>query len=103
MKPWIGVVALSAEIPGSASLKDRRQVVRSLSDRLRRHFNVSCADLGPDGMRNRADIAAVFASSSYQEAKTRSEQCLEFLNGVEGEGEFVTLRITQEVFAYGDF
>ena len=103
MKPWIGVVCLSMEIPGAASLKDRRQVVRSLSDRLRKHFNASCADLGPDGMHNRADIAAVFVSSSYQEANTRSEQCLDFLSGVEGEGEFVTLHTIQEVFAYGDF
>jgi uncharacterized protein YlxP (DUF503 family) len=103
MKPWIGVVNLSMEIPGAASLKDRRQVARSLSDRLRKHFNVSCADLGPDETWNRADIAAVFASSSHQEAETRAGQCLEFLNRAEGEGEFVILDVKHEVFAYGDF
>jgi uncharacterized protein YlxP (DUF503 family) len=91
------------EIPGAASLKDRRQVVRSLSDRLRKHFSVSCADLGPDATWNRADIAAVFVSSSYQEAGSRAEQCLEFLNRAEGEGEFIILEIKREVFAYGDF
>jgi uncharacterized protein YlxP (DUF503 family) len=103
MKPWIGLVGLSMEIPGAASLKDRRQVVRSLSDRFRKHFNASCADLGPNEMWNRADIAVVFASSSHQEAGTRAEQCLEFLNRTEDEGEFVILDIKHEVFAYGDF
>jgi uncharacterized protein YlxP (DUF503 family) len=103
MKSWIGAVNLSAEIPGAASLKDRRQVVRSLSDRLRKHFNVSCADLGPDETWNRADISAVFVSSSHQEAGSRAEQCIEFLNRTEGEGEFVILDIRHEVFAYGDF
>jgi uncharacterized protein YlxP (DUF503 family) len=102
MKSWIGIVNLSAEIPGAASLKDRRQVVRSLSDRVRKHFSVSCADLGPGEMWNRADIAVVFASSSHQEAETRAGQCLEFLNRTEGEGEFVILDIKHEVFAYGD-
>ncbi|MDR1580583.1 MAG: DUF503 domain-containing protein [Synergistaceae bacterium] len=103
MKTWIGVMSLSMEIPGAASLKDRRQVVRSLSDRLKKHFNVSCADLGPDGMWNRAGIAAVFASSSYQEASTRADQCLDFMHRAEGEGEFVVLETRREVFAYGDF
>jgi uncharacterized protein YlxP (DUF503 family) len=103
MKQWIGVVNLSAEIPGAASLKDRRQVTRSLSERLKKHFNVSCADLGPDEMWNRADIAAAFVSSSYQEADTRKEQCLEFLSKAEDEGEFAILGVKHEVFAYGDF
>ncbi|MDR0653249.1 MAG: DUF503 domain-containing protein [Synergistaceae bacterium] len=103
MTPWIGFLNLSMDIPGAASLKDRRQVMRSLSDRLRKHFNVSCADLGPDGLWNRAGIAVVFASSSHQEAATRAGQCLEFLNRAEGEGEFVILDIKHEVFAYGDF
>ena len=103
MKTWLGVVCLSAEIPGAASLKDRRQVMRSLSDRLRKHFNVSCADLGPDGMWNRADIAAAFASSSCQEAGTRADQCLDFIHRAEDEGEFVIIATRREVFAYGDF
>jgi uncharacterized protein YlxP (DUF503 family) len=103
MKSWIGIVNLSIEIPCAASLKDRRQVMRSLSDRLRKHFNVSCADLGPNGMWNIADIASVFVSSSCQEAGTRADQCIEFLHRAEGDGEFVILETRREVFAYGDF
>ncbi|MDR0764983.1 MAG: DUF503 domain-containing protein [Synergistaceae bacterium] len=103
MKTWVGVVSLSMEISGAASLKDRRQVTRSLSDRLRKRFSVSCADLGPDGMWNMADITAVFASSSHREAETRAERCLAFLRGAENEGEFVIPETRREVFAHGDF
>ncbi|MDR3165262.1 MAG: DUF503 domain-containing protein [Synergistaceae bacterium] len=103
MKSWIGVVSMSMEILGATSLKDRRQVMRSLADGLRKHFKVSCADLGPAGMRNRADIAVAFVSSSYEEAGTRADQCIKFLRRAEDEGEFVIFETRREVFAYGDF
>ncbi|MGH9394656.1 MAG: DUF503 domain-containing protein, partial [Terriglobales bacterium] len=44
----IAVVELEIVIPMAASLKDRRQIVRSLKDRLRHDFNVSVAELDPD-------------------------------------------------------
>ncbi|MGH9476032.1 MAG: DUF503 domain-containing protein [Terriglobales bacterium] len=41
----VGVLQIEIVLPGAASLKDRRQVVRSLKDQLRRRFNVSIAEL----------------------------------------------------------
>jgi len=38
---------LELRIEGAHSLKDRRQVLRSLKDRLRNNFNVSVAKLDP--------------------------------------------------------
>jgi uncharacterized protein YlxP (DUF503 family) len=38
---------LELRIEGSHSLKDRRQVLRSLKDRLRNSFNVSVAEMEP--------------------------------------------------------
>jgi uncharacterized protein YlxP (DUF503 family) len=103
MKPWLGVVNTSIEIPGAGSLKDRRQVVRSLMERLRKHFNASCADLGPDGMWNRADIASSCTGSARQEMESRVERLCSFVERAEGEGEFLILDIEHEVFLYGDF
>ena len=42
----VGVLRVVLQIPGAASLKAKRQVVRSLSDRLRSRFNVSVAEVG---------------------------------------------------------
>jgi hypothetical protein len=45
-------------------LKDRRQVVRSLKDRLRSSFNVAVAELDAAELWNRATIGVVSISSS---------------------------------------
>lgn len=44
---YFGLLLADIEIPGSRSLKDRRQVVRSLLEQVKRCANVSAADLGP--------------------------------------------------------
>lgn len=40
----IGVLQFTIEIPYAASLKDKRSVVKSLKDRLRKSFNISIAE-----------------------------------------------------------
>jgi uncharacterized protein YlxP (DUF503 family) len=42
----VGVCTLELSMPHSASLKDKRQVVKSLVSRLRNEFNVSVAEVG---------------------------------------------------------
>ncbi len=41
----IGVLQFTMEIPHAASLKDKRRVIKSLKDRIRRRFNVSIAEI----------------------------------------------------------
>ncbi|MCL4395081.1 MAG: DUF503 domain-containing protein [Chloroflexi bacterium] len=41
----VGVCTLELDIPSSHSLKDKRRVVRSLTARVRRSFNVSIAEV----------------------------------------------------------
>jgi uncharacterized protein len=60
----IGKILLELEIPHAHSLKDRRQVVRSLKDKLRHHFNVSVAELDEALVYNRASLGLVAISSS---------------------------------------
>ena len=40
----IGLLTLEIHIPDARSLKDKRQVLRSLKDSLRAHFNVAVAE-----------------------------------------------------------
>ncbi len=42
----VGLLTLELHIAHSQSLKDKRQVLRSLKDRLRRRFNISIAEVG---------------------------------------------------------
>lgn len=60
-------LTLEIEIPHAQSLKDRRQVIRSLKDKLRHSFNLAIAELDEAAVWNRATlgIAVISASSDY--------------------------------------
>jgi uncharacterized protein len=60
----IALLTLELHIEAAQSLKDKRQVVRSLKDRLRGSFNVSVAELDPSPIWNRATIGVVSVSDS---------------------------------------
>jgi uncharacterized protein YlxP (DUF503 family) len=60
----IALLTLELRMEGARSLKDKRQVVRSLKDRLRAGFNVSVAELEPGGLWQRATLGVVSISGS---------------------------------------
>jgi len=53
----IGVCTLRLHISGSNSLKDKRQVIKSLLDRTRERFNVSAAEVDDLDTWRRATLA----------------------------------------------
>ncbi len=63
----VGVLRLTLYVHGAASLKDKRQVVRKVTDRLRSRFNVSVAEVGDNDVWQRAviGIAAVANDHSF--------------------------------------
>jgi len=60
----IAFLTIELRIEGAHSLKDKRQVTRSLKDRLRGSFNVSVAELDPSPLWNQATIGIVSVSHS---------------------------------------
>ncbi len=60
----IAYLTLELRIEGAHSLKDKRQVVRSVKDHLRNGFNVSVAELDPSEAWQRATLGVVAISSS---------------------------------------
>jgi uncharacterized protein YlxP (DUF503 family) len=60
----IASLTLELRIEAAHSLKDKRQVVRSLKDRLRTSFNVSVAELDSTDLWQRATIGVVSISNS---------------------------------------
>jgi uncharacterized protein len=60
----IATLTLELAIEHAQSLKDRRQVVRSLKDRLRHGFNISIAELDDALLWNRATLGVVAISNS---------------------------------------
>jgi uncharacterized protein len=54
----IGVCRVELHLSDRHSLKEKRQVVKSLKDRIRREFNVSIAEVGDQDLWQRAVVAA---------------------------------------------
>jgi uncharacterized protein len=78
MAPSIGALTLELRIEDAHSLKDKRQVVRGLKDRLRHRFNVSVAEIGSQDVWQHAVIAVVAVSADREYAE-------QLLNAVEKE------------------
>jgi uncharacterized protein YlxP (DUF503 family) len=60
----IAHLTLELRIEAAHSLKERRQVLRSLKDRLRSGFNVSVAEIDPTDLWQSATLGVVAISSS---------------------------------------
>ena len=60
----IAHLTLEIRIENAQSLKDRRQVLRSVKDGLRTRFNVSVAEVDPSDAWQRATLGVVSISSS---------------------------------------
>ena len=59
----VGLLTLEIHLPDARSLKDKRQVLRSLKDRLRARFNVAVAELDHQETWQRSQVGVVSLSS----------------------------------------
>jgi len=63
----IGLLTLEIHISDAQSLKDKRQVLRSLKDRLRAHYNVAVAELDHHDtwQRSRVGVVSISGDSKH--------------------------------------
>ena len=99
---WLAAARLFIEIPYAESLKDRRHIVRSVTDGARSRFAISAADLGPADAHKKAVIGFAFCGSSQSELRERMANLEKYLFFREEVGEFEIVRFSPEVFNYGD-
>ena len=59
----VGLLTLELHIPDAQSLKDKRQVLRSLKDKLRRDFNVAVAEMEHHDSWQRSVVGIVTISN----------------------------------------
>ena len=65
----------------SRSLKDKRQVVRSITDRLRNRFNVSVAEVEAQDHRQLAVLGLAMVSNEASHVRAAFEQIVAGLRG----------------------
>jgi uncharacterized protein len=76
----IGVLQFTIEIPWAESLKDKRNVVKALKDRLRRSFNVSIAEIEDLDITTIATLGAVVAGSDTAHLNSTMDHLLNELH-----------------------
>ena len=72
----VGVLRLTLYIPGASSLKDKRQVLRKVTDRLRSRFNVSIAEVGDNDIWQRAVIGICAVSNDHSFVNEVLDKCV---------------------------
>jgi uncharacterized protein len=59
----VGVLTAELALPGAQSLKDKRQVLRSIKDKLTNEFNISLAEVGYLDSWQRSTLAAAVVAN----------------------------------------
>ena len=72
----IGVLQFTLEIPYAESLKDKRNVIKALKDRLRRSFNVSISEFEDLDQLTTATLGAVVAGSDVPHLNSTMDHLL---------------------------
>lgn len=98
--PVVGTLQILVRIPWSRSLKDRRQVVRSIKDQTRNLKNVSVADLGPGEVCGFANLFFAVACSSQRGAETVLDSLGRLLQRMEETSGFEIVDQKREVDLY---
>ena len=73
---YIGVLQFTLEIPYAVSLKEKRSVIKSLKDRLRRSFNVSITEFADQDAATYATLGAVVAGSDNKHVNSSMDHLI---------------------------
>ena len=97
----VGVLRLTLYIHGAASLKDKRQVLRKVTDRLRSRFNVSVAEVGDNDVWQRAVVGIVAVANDHSFVNEVLDKCARDAGAI---AEIVNREMEIETYSemYGD-
>ena len=94
---YVGVALCELLIEDAGSLKDKRMVVRSLKDRVRRTFEASVAEVGFNDLHQRAQLGLSVVSNSKKKVEAMLESIGSF---VEDHADARVLAWTQDVLPF---
>lgn len=75
----VGILTVDLSVPGSNSLKDKRQVVKSLLSIIRNKFNVSAAEIGHLDSHRRALLGFACVSNEQSMANRMLDKVLDHI------------------------
>ncbi len=78
---YVGTLEVQMIVREARSLKDKRQVVNSIKDRLRNHFNVSVAEVAFQEDRQTLGLGVAMVSNESSHIRKTLDQILDALRG----------------------
>jgi uncharacterized protein YlxP (DUF503 family) len=76
---FVGALLVRLYMPASGSLKDKRQVVKSLAARLTNQFGVSVAEVGEQAAWTAAEIGVSYVSNQAGHAERVLDSVLDYI------------------------
>ncbi|WP_223636225.1 DUF503 domain-containing protein [Corallococcus sp. EGB] len=96
---FVGVARLTLQIPESASLKSKRQVLRRVTDRVKARFNVAVAEVDDQDLWQKASVALAVVGNDRRHVDEQLEKIIHFVEEM-----YVAPLMAREteVLAFGD-
>jgi uncharacterized protein YlxP (DUF503 family) len=90
---YVGVCQITLHLPASASLKDKRQVVRSVLQRVRNQFEVAAAEVASQESWQLATLGLSSVSGSAQHAQEVLEHASRYVEASRPDVEVTDVQI----------
>lgn len=75
----VAAVQMTLIIPDAHSLKDKRQIVRSMLDKARRRFNVSISEVDALNLHQRIVLGLAVVSTTVAHTQTMLDEIIRFI------------------------
>jgi len=77
----VGIVTWDLQLAGCQSLKDKRQILKGLKDRLHNRFNVSVAETDRHDLWQRAELSCCAVATDRRQAQSVIASADQFVAG----------------------
>jgi uncharacterized protein YlxP (DUF503 family) len=75
----VGLLVVDCRIENGFSLKDKRRVLLSLTQRLRKNFNIAVAETNYQDLWQRSELSIVLVNSNHKDLERTYEKIMEFI------------------------
>ena len=89
----VGICKVKLRLPDNLSLKGKRQVVKSVTARLKNKFNVSVAEVEDNDLWQLATVGICFVSNDQRFTNEVLSKAVEFVVNSQGDFEFLDYEI----------
>lgn len=78
----VGLLVVQIHVPGSQSLKDKRQVVRRIKDRVKNRFNVSVAETDGQNTWQQCELSISMVAVMEAAVEREFQHILDYIDSV---------------------